>query len=294
MKQDSLYLTMIWIALLLLPVTGYCQVPLGSVPTWKSNYISTKNIQVPDITGDAQVTGGTVQQIQEQVVYVDGLGRRIQVITTKGSPSYADVVQPMWYDPYGRETKKYLPYTATGQSAAYRPTAIKSASGAYVGSAQYLFYQSGGTVATDVAPFSQTVVEASPMERVARQGAMGQAWQPTAIADKSIRLDYRTNGEEEVLLLSYSGATQEVFGGTGSYYTVGALFVQVTTDEHGNEVLSYTDKDGRVVLKKVQYGMDANGKLYTETYYLYDLAGNLLVVLPPEATRAVRLLYYTH
>ncbi len=293
MKQHSLYLTTIRMVFLLIPVAGYCQGPLGSTPTWNRSYISEKTVQVPEVTSDTEVRVGTVQQIQEQVTYVDGLGRPIQLINTKGSPSQADNVHPMWYDLNGRQTKKYLPYTDAGQPAAYKTSAIKSAVGAYEGSAQYLFYQAGGTVATDIAPFSQAVMEASPMDRVVRQGAVGQPWQPTAPIDRTIRMDYKTNDVGEVLLLVLDDVTGEINLGSGSaaYYDAGALFIQVTTDEHNNEIVSYTDKDDRVVLKKVQWGVDVHGKLYAETYYLYDLAGNVLVVLPPEATRALKSFY---
>ena len=46
-----------------------------------------------------------------EVQYFDGLGRPIQTVKAKASPLGYDIVQPIVYDAYGRENKKYLPYT---------------------------------------------------------------------------------------------------------------------------------------------------------------------------------------
>jgi hypothetical protein len=65
-------------------------------------------------------------------------------------------------------------------------------------------------------------------------------------------------------------------------YEAKTLFKNVTRDEQQNEVIEFTDKQGKVVLKKVQ----ASETTYAETYYIYDEFGRLSFVLPPEAVRA--------
>src|SRR3989304_5225713 len=55
-----------------------------------------------------------------EVKYYDGLGRPSQVIPYGASPLGRDIIQPVVYDPYGREDKTYLPYAATGKTGVFR------------------------------------------------------------------------------------------------------------------------------------------------------------------------------
>lgn len=292
MKRKYLYLASLGVAFLLLPVVTYCQIPLASTPTRKKSYVSVQTPQVSKMSTDAQLSEGTVQQVQEQVTYVDGLGRPIQLIHTKGSRSYADVVQPVWYDPYGKESKKYLSYSAADQPAAYKTKAIKSSTGTYVGSDQFQFYQHGGDVATDLAPFSQTVMEASPLDRAAKQGAVGNAWQPDQYADDhTIRYNYTSNNADEVFLWILVGDQFQL--GEKQFYDPNELFLTETKDENwrstdGNSgtVKEYKDKQGRVVLRRIY----TNNQMH-DTYYVYDDSGNLRYVLPPEASERLRALF---
>ncbi|NJM26090.1 MAG: hypothetical protein HC859_11990, partial [Bacteroidia bacterium] len=73
----------------------------------------------------------------------------------------------------------------------------------------------------------------------------------------------------------------EALTNTG-YYEANQLMANKTIDEHNNEVIEYVDKQGRTVLKKVQYKEESGTKYYAETYYIYDDFGQLMLVLPPE------------
>ncbi len=57
------------------------------------------------------------------------------------SPAYNDVVMPQVYDAYGREVRKYLPFTESGTPGAFKTDALIDANNLYNGSAQYMFYQ---------------------------------------------------------------------------------------------------------------------------------------------------------
>lgn len=73
-----------------------------------------------------------------------------------------------------------------------------------------------------------------------------------------------------------------------TYYAPNQLTKTKTKDEEGNEVIEYTDKQGRVVLKRVQAvaGTPAvTDTNYASTYYVYDDLGQLVYVIPPEATK---------
>jgi hypothetical protein len=66
-------------------------------------------------------------------------------------------------------------------------------------------------------------------------------------------------------------------------YPADRLFKYMTKDEQGNEVIEYKNVEGQVVLKKVQ----ADAGIWAQTYYVYDVKGNLVLVLPPEAVVAL-------
>lgn len=58
------------------------------------NYIITENILVPNVTSLQEVEALSVAQRTQTIQYFDGLGRFKQVVTTQGSPTFKDVVQP--------------------------------------------------------------------------------------------------------------------------------------------------------------------------------------------------------
>jgi hypothetical protein len=75
------------------------------------------------------------------------------------------------------------------------------------------------------------------------------------------------------------------------YYAKDKLFKNITLDEHTNESIEFTDKEGKVICKKVQYKKEGSVKLYASTYYVYDEFGNLVVVLPPEAIASLPVVF---
>ncbi len=173
-------------------------------------------------------------------------------------------------------------------------------------SSQFRFYQDGGNLATDDYPFAETVFEKSPLKRVVKQGASGGAWQPDAnndysSQDRTIKNAYETNQPNEVLLWTYIEPTSAlpmglISSGTSSpsYYSPNELYMNKVRDEHNNQVIEYVDKKGVTVLKRVQTvtgdpsTLDSNKDTnYASTYYIYDDFGNLVCVLPPEATKQI-------
>src|SRR5258705_9675369 len=94
----------------------------------------------------------------------------------------------------------------------------------------------------------------------------------------------------------------DVPDGLGTYsissnsYLAGELFKSVVVDEHGKQVLEFKDKEGKVILKKVQIATttgtedDGTGRGYPGwlcTYYVYDDLNNLRCVIQPEGVKTL-------
>jgi RHS repeat-associated protein len=266
------------------------------------NYVRTTVVSAPGKLTAAQVASATLQEQATTYVYIDGLGRSIQTVNVQGSPSMKDLVQPQVYDKFGRESRKYLPYT-DGTDGMYKPDALAAiGSTTYNTGKQYAFYQGGSRMATDQYPFAVTVFEASPLNRVIEQGAPGNAWQPDATdsyasnTDRTIKYSSQANVLNEVILWTYTppdatfilGKVNTGTGSTPAYYDVNQLYKTSTKDEEFNEVIEYKDKTGKMVLKKVQ----ASASQWAETYYIYDVFDNLVCVIPPEAVNQLATQYY--
>jgi RHS repeat-associated protein len=242
------------------------------------NYILTKTFKKKGILTDSDTRQNlSTCEVNQTVQYIDGLGRPLQTVTVQGSPGFRDMVQPIAYDAFGREAVKYEPYAAVSNGGAYRTDALTAGAG------QAAFYASTAGIKTTATPFSATVFEASPLNRVEQQGAPGDAWQPgtsrTATAGRTVVSEYGTNVAAEPIKLwtvSSSGASS-----TGAYAN-GKLYKTKIKDENwvsgnGGTVDEYKDFEDHVVLKRV-WETDTKS---LSTYYLYDDLGNLRYVLPP-------------
>lgn len=277
------YYLVLWAFILspVLPQVGTAQ------PTTAQNYVTTTTVLQAGTTNAVGLAGLNVNGRQQQVTYLDGLGRPVQKVSTQGSPQLHDIVEPIEYDNMGRPLKMYLPYVAgfsgsgvSGSSIAdgsIKPNAITQ---------QAAFYGVGGDrIANDAAPYAQTVYEASPLNRTLKKGEMGTAWQPTATGH-ALQFSQRTNLTDEVRKFVYgTGAISS----PGTEYWTGAYTVKETRDEHNSVSLEYFDNLGHTVLTKVQEsdGTPASDADYLLTYSIYDDFGNLCLVIPPAGSREI-------
>ncbi len=246
-------------------------------PSSDKNYVMEQTVRVPGVTLKSQLDGMPVSEVGRTIQYMDGLGRPQQAIVFSGSPGGKDIVQHIEYDAFGREQFKYLPYVADVSNGAFIGTAAADQDNFYD---PYTTPALAANVAKDTQPFSHTIFEPSPLNRVLEQGAPGEVWQPEN--GHAVKFEYTINVEGEV----YEWEITELGScklSSNTHYDPNQLYVSVTKDENwisGNDgtVREYTDKQGRVVLKRTY---DEN--IAHDTYYVYDDFGNLRVVLPPEA-----------
>lgn len=284
------------------------------------NQVRETVVLVPNKRTDADVDALSSGQKLETWSYFDGFGRAIQVVNRQASGKLqADLVQPMAYDELGRESKKYLPYvdtTATNgyykENALRLPTSTGTNQAQYQTGQQYAFYQTAKVVAIEPKPYAETLYEPSLMNRPLKQGAPGSAWQPNTSAyatptDHTVAFAYEHNVASEVVKWTYTypQAGQPlgmIDGGTAAapvFYPANTLYKARVKDEDGKETIEYIDNDGRVVLKRVQAvagspattgaSKDSN---WAGTYYVYDDFGNVVCVLPPEATERLATAFY--
>ncbi|MEQ9403514.1 MAG: DUF6443 domain-containing protein [Cyclobacteriaceae bacterium] len=194
----------------------------------------------------------------------DGLGRVIQQVSLDASPLGNDVVIPALYDELGRQARALLPYVSSDKSMIYKTDAINSQASFYVN-------EHGTSQA-----FSEQKFEASPMNRVIEQGNAGEAWKIGS--EHTVTMDYSINVASEVIAWDEETLLTQTIG----YYAEGELYKNTTFDEDGNQTSEFTDKQGRTILKKSETGDLSNP--WAETYYIYDVLGQLKTVIPPEAT----------
>lgn len=277
-----------------LPLNDGSTAPDPIPTTLGLNYILTYLPQKESVKELSQLDNYIIADVNRSIQYFDGLGRPLQSILIQGSPSFADLITPVEYDQFGRVVKKYLPYIG-GSNGLYDAAGVSN-------SIEFYNTPVDPTITSDTRPFSETVFEPSPLNRPVKDYGPGQAWGPTNGADRFVEHNYISNvhnvngdTEQEAIILwvvvSDSDANDpsaQHFENSG-YYGSGQLSIKVTVDENHNTVREYTNKQGQVVLKKVQAVSSPvnlnDPEQWACTYYIYDDLDNLSFVLQPEGLK---------
>lgn len=250
------------LALPAVPAAYNANIPVNYVRTWEPRKA---------VTDSAAESLNNNANFKTATAYVDGLGRPIQTVV-KGNNfnGSKDIVSMNIYDEYGRETKQYVPYApATGNNGKFRLNPFAE---------QQSYYN---TNYQDQTPFNKTEFENSPLNRQLKSYAPGNSW---AGSNRGVSQSLAFNTiADNVKTVTIGGAgTMPVFG---NVYPAGDLAKNISSDEHGKQVIEYKDKQGQVILKKLQLA-DAPGASYTGwlcTYYVYNDFGQLRYVLQPNA-----------
>ncbi len=269
------------------------------------NYVEANTILAPDVTELLHLRSLSRGSRSQNVSYFDGLGRLVQAVSTQASPAQKDVVQTFTYDSHGREPKKYLPVTTSMTDGWYKYD-LTDSTGNYVTNANFSNPYANGAndkITDDPRPYSETIFEASPLNRPLKDYGPGADWHAN---HKFVEHAYLINrhgtasGHEKIIAWAIGTTTNPVMRSAplagyiepGGYYATGQLQIKSTKDEQGNETREYTDKEGKTILKKVQATAagatnlnDPNG--WALTYYVYDDFGNLRFVLPPELSKLI-------
>lgn len=271
------------------------------------NYVRTWQAVKPTTDPTTLTTASPVKEARITTQYFDGLGRPLQTVATASSlitnaanPTSAtdakDLVSPVVYDAFGREVRKYLPYAAPTASGSFKLDPFGQQADFYsdanatspIKGQGYTFY------------YGKTEYEASPLNRVLRTYAPGDSWVKTGTTDRGIKTAYLTNTSTDgVRIWTVNNAATA--GDLATYtttdtYDPGTLYKTITEDEELNQVIEFKDKEGQVILKKVQVlptvkdnGTTGSGHLnWLCTYYIYDDLGQLRAVLQPRGVELLR------
>lgn len=270
-----------------MPAAYSTGIPINYVRTWEARAPQTDASKIRITT--------PVDSFSMATQYLDGLGRPLQTVVKGATPLGKDLVTAVEYDAFGREQFKYLPFAAQAVGGntslsdgmfKYNPFQQDSA-----------FYRSANTASPITGQgqtyfYSHTQYEASPLNRVTKTMAPGNSW---VGGGRGVEQFYEVNTPADSVRI-WNVTNSAALGTFGTYtspaapwYGAGELYRNTTVDEQGKKVVEYKDKDGRVVLKKVQLSNSpAPGHSgWLCTYYIYDDLGQLRCVVQP---RGVELL----
>ncbi|MFY0602952.1 MAG: lamin tail domain-containing protein [Flavobacteriaceae bacterium] len=236
----------------------------------------------------------------ETVSYFDGLGRSKQEIAIRSSPNYRDIVTHFEYDNMGRQVKEFLSFENDVHTIGNIKTgdvALKTKS----------FYKNAyendftGIPINNVNAYSERKFDNSPFSRVMKEASPGAVWEMDS--GHEIKYGYDTNivGEVKVFSVNLDSEYRPTLMGGALFYNHGELYKSIIKDENwtpsdgkNNTTEDFTDKMGRVLLKRTYADIDFNNdgdtndsgeqEIAHDTYYVYDTFGNLTFVIPPKAT----------
>lgn len=255
------------------------------------NFIQTKTVLIPGVGSIAQLNNLSVGEQIQQTEYFDGLGRKIQTVVKENSPLKKDVVSINEYDQLGLESIKRLPFVSnpaqTGNvdnDGKYKANALTQQSAFYNGTNSPINAQ-GETFF-----YGQVDFEQSPLNRVLKTFAPGNSWVGSrgTTNEKSNEAQYLTNTKigDGVKIFTISTNAGSLPIASTDPYNDGELYKTITIDEAKHQVVEFKDKNGNIILKKIQLAnIVSDGHTgWLCTYYIYDDYNLLRFVLPPKAT----------
>jgi RHS repeat-associated protein len=249
-------------------------------------------------------------------VFLDGLKRNVQTQAYKQSPGGKDVISGRKFNQFGRVERNYLPYTRNYSSENFISNfEIEQAE----------FYNAQPDIAHTDFAFAEKVYEKAPRARVLEAGSVGQYWQTGHHsmkqeityneANEVLLFVATTEFDEEFATLNYVNGVTAYYsacamdGVNVEYWPANSLVKIKTTDENGKEFWQFIDPFGRLILKRSFMDAFQNGQqVFTsdlslghsndqvtaegnpivqkvDTYYIYNLKGELKFELSPELMR---------
>lgn len=264
----------------------------------KISFIRTWDALAPELNPNNLMTR-PLRDVRQTTQYIDGMNRPIQTVVRQASmetgTNPVDLVSAQEYDEFSREQYKYLPFAAnnTGNNASITDGRFKY--NPFQQQATFMNAQYGSQNETFF--YSKTNFEASQLNRVSETYAAGNSWVGSESNSepqrRNLQVKYTVNTTTDAIRIwtVTDNPTQGEFGTytSAEAYSVGELYKTITIDENKKQVIEFKDKEGKVVLKKVQLTAlpdEGSGSGYPGwlcTYYLYDDFSRLRAVFQPKA-----------
>lgn len=256
----------------------------GAYSSSNINFVRTWNVKIP-ISNVATVISParSREQVEQSTQYFDGLGRKIQTVSKRASRLNRDQVQMNIYDSLGHEQLSYMPYvpkTGNTNDGLFKMDPFNG---------QKAFYEDSllnpGIVGESIY-YIRKEYEKSPLNRVLKTYAAGNSWALEG-GNRPVEMKYLVNSvNDSVRLWNYTAGLPV----TTAVYLPGELNEVMKIDQAGKITISYTDKEGRAILTKMQASATpGTGHMgWLCTYNVYDLLGNLVFVISPKAVDVVK------
>ena len=191
------------------------------------------------------------------IAYYNGLGLPDQTVLRGATPDKRDLISAVEYNNRGLASREWQP-------------------GAQLSTGQFIspsdLFALACELHGDERPFSETSYELSPLNRVLNQSGPGSAWHD---AGRETAVTYLLNTQTHPLNCRLFRVINGQLVDAG-WYPSGALNVKSSLDEDYHTSYTFTDKFGRTLLER---HILENGA--ADTYYVYNLSGDLSFVLPP-------------
>ena len=227
--------------------------------------------ETPSNTDNATIDGYARKKRTKSISYTDAMGRPLQSIAIQASNSGKDIVAPVEYDTRGIQSKSLLPYVASNSTGRYKNDALGEEGKQrtyYKGSG----YDSSKNIALTNTPYSETVTERSPLNRVIEQASVGEHWKVGS--GHTIKTETYTNSSTLTTWNASTGAFDVTFDAN-------QLLITKTTDENGNKSLEYKDKSDKTLIKESQL------KKYTTTESLKSFSHTSTAQFTAEKSESV-------
>lgn len=253
------------------PTGTYCVQQLGDVHIIEAgrnfvdqSFVSTRSYLIPVQEDQTFVARGASVAA---TTYLDESGRPLQSIVEGASPNGKDLIRQMSYDSFGRSPRSYLPF-AKEYDGMFHPESMALAD-------QSNFYTNEPGVAHDSHPYSQVQYDGSPFHRVTEVTGVGENWHEN---NRSLKNHLLSNTEADSVI--HWGIIADELQQLGMY-PKGQLRKQEVHTEDNHTSIAFLNKSGQLILSRIQ-APEADGG-WADTYSVYDVYGNLIMVIPPAA-----------
>ncbi|MCQ2164250.1 MAG: DUF6443 domain-containing protein [Bacteroidales bacterium] len=214
-------------------------------------------------------SSGGMSSFSDKTWY-DGLGYPVQENAVSASPSGKSIITPIVYDNMRRaDAVSYLPYAASSGTSSFVQT--NSAVSAQATFYRNTFGDNHAYAVNEYEPWAGGLLISSRKP--------GDAW---SNGNHYSSRNRRTNiSSDAVRKVTVSPSTNDRVI-TNGYHSAGSLIVDIFTDEEGDESIVFTDASGKKICTRQN-----DGRVNSDTYYVYDVRDSLVCVIQPEGAASL-------